>query len=107
MRPRSHRGGFARADLAAAALATALLVAVGVPALAGMGGSAAIQQSMSNLTVLNLAHVIYAADWGGRQVTWTRDDFGEYEDMEDYNAGYDAPVSSTRSATRRYSPAGG
>ncbi|MHC4093893.1 MAG: hypothetical protein ACYSVY_27085, partial [Planctomycetota bacterium] len=58
--------------------ALALLLAIGVPVIAGMRSDAGLQQSMSNLVTMGLAHAVYAADWAGRQVTWNPDDLGVY-----------------------------
>ncbi len=65
--------GFARADLAAVLGTVALLAVITVPVIAWGGGASGVTQSMSNLTTLGMAHLVYAADWNGRQITWTRE----------------------------------
>ena len=70
--------GFAIVDLAVVILVTVLLIAATVPVVAGTGGNAGLQQSMVNLVAQSTAHLIYAADWNGRQVTHLVDDLGFY-----------------------------
>jgi hypothetical protein len=67
-------------------LALAVLLVVAVPTIGSARTSSGIQQSISNLTAMSLAHVLYAAHWEGRQVTWVRDDLGAYGgDPQVYN----------------------
>ena len=55
--------------------------------VAGAAGNAGVQQSMSNLVAQSAAHLLYAADWNGRQVTHNPDDLGVYQgDVAAYNA---------------------
>jgi prepilin-type N-terminal cleavage/methylation domain-containing protein len=78
--------GFTIVELLVVLLILALLLVVAVPSIASARTSAGIQQSMSNLTTMSLAHVLYAADWDGRQVTLVRDDLGVYGgDVQAYN----------------------
>jgi len=70
--------GFTIVDLAVVILVVVILLAAAVPVIAGAGGNAGIQQSMSNLVAQSAAHLMYAADWNGRQVTQNPDDFGAY-----------------------------
>ncbi len=81
---RLHRA-FTIRDLAASLAAVAVLAAVSLPALARARASSGNAGSMANLTVIGVAHVLYAADWNGRQVTWTVDDLGAYDSVTDYN----------------------
>jgi type II secretory pathway pseudopilin PulG len=85
MKPKRDPAGLTITELAVVLVTIAILLAVVVPSIAGVRSSAGIQQSMSNLTAMSLAHVLYAADWDGRQVTWTRDDLGVYDSIQDYN----------------------
>ncbi len=78
--------GFTIIDLMVVILVIMILLAAAVPMVAGAGGNAGIQQSMSNLVAQSAAHLLYAADWNGRQVTHNPDDFGFYGgDMGAYN----------------------
>jgi type II secretory pathway pseudopilin PulG len=70
--------GFTIIDLMVVILVIVILAAAAVPVIAGVGGNAGVQQSMSNLVAQSTAHLLYAADWNGRQVTQNRDDFGAY-----------------------------
>ncbi len=70
------RAGFTLTDLVIVLSAVALLVAVVVPALGRLRGSSGFTVSMSNLVTHHVAHVMYAADWDGRQFTVSRDNFG-------------------------------
>ena len=79
--------GFTILDLMVVMLVIMILVAAVVPVVAGAGGNAGIQQSMSNLVAQSAAHLMYAADWNGRQVTQVVDDLGFYGgDISAYNA---------------------
>ena len=95
MRTRSRACGFAAVELAVVLVALAILLSIALPVIAGGRGDAGLEQSMSNLTTLGLAHIVYAADWNGRQVTWARDDLGVYYGSIDlYNEahGCDSPI---------------
>ncbi len=78
MTGRRAPNGFAIVDLAVVIVVIVILLAAAVPVIAGAGGNAGIQQSMSNLVAQSAAHLLYAADWNGRQVTHIVDDFGFY-----------------------------
>ncbi len=65
-------------ELLATLLVVAAALAVAVPTIAGAKGDAGVQQSIDNLRTLGMAHVLYAADWDMRQVTWVKDDLGEF-----------------------------
>jgi hypothetical protein len=78
MRNRQTRSGLTIVELLVVLLALTLLLVIAVPSIASGRMSAGIQQSIANLTTMSLAHVLYAADWEGRQVTWVRDDLGAH-----------------------------
>ncbi|MHC4421979.1 MAG: type II secretion system protein [Planctomycetota bacterium] len=81
-----QKSGFTIVELLVVGLILAVLLVVAVPSMGGARNSAGVQQSMSNLTAMSLAHFLYAADWNGRQVTWVRDDLGAYGgDVQVYN----------------------
>ncbi|MCZ6444958.1 MAG: prepilin-type N-terminal cleavage/methylation domain-containing protein, partial [Planctomycetota bacterium] len=66
--------GFTMLELLVVVLIVALLLAVVLPVIGKVRGDAGVQGSMANLVTLDVAHVLYAADWNGRQVTWAPDD---------------------------------
>ena len=68
--------GFTIVELAVVLLVIVILLATAFPVVAGAGGNAGVQQSMSNLVAQSTAHLLYAADWNGRQVTHVVDDLG-------------------------------
>ena len=79
--------GFTIVELAVVILVIVILLAAAMPVVAGAGGNAGIQQSMSNLVTQSAGHLLYAADWNGRQVTHNPDDLGFYSgDVGAYNA---------------------
>ncbi len=79
--------GFTIVELAVVILVIVILLAAAMPVIAGAGGNAGIQQSMSNLVTQSAGHLLYAADWNGRQVTHNPDDLGFYGgDVGAYNA---------------------
>ncbi|MHC4826616.1 MAG: prepilin-type N-terminal cleavage/methylation domain-containing protein [Planctomycetota bacterium] len=85
MKSTRRQSGFTIVELAVVLLILVVLLVVAVPSIAGARNSAGIQQSIANLSMMSLAHVLYAADWEGRQVTWTRDDLGVYDgDVQAY-----------------------
>jgi hypothetical protein len=87
MKHSNPRTGFTIVELLVVALVLVVLLVVAVPTIARARSDAGVQQSISNLTVMSLAHVLYAADWAGRQVTWVKDDLGAYNgDPVTYNA---------------------
>ena len=90
IRPRPGRpeSGFTLTELLGTLLVVVLLLATTLPAI-GMGGArgdAGVQGSIANLVTISVAHVLYAADWNGRQVTWTRDDLGTADSISGYNS---------------------
>ncbi len=92
MRPMSRRGS-TFVELLVVCVAVALLLAVSLPVLARVRGDSGVAGSMDNLATLAIAHVLYAGEWGGRQVTWVVDDLAEYGSVDEYNQthGCDGP----------------
>ncbi len=89
MSGRRTPNGFTIVDLTVVILVIVVLLAAVVPVVAGAGGNAGLQQSMSNLVAQSAAHLLYAADWNGRQVTYNPDDLGVYGgDPSAYNAAH-------------------
>ena len=90
IRPRPGRpeSGFTLTELLVTLLVVVLLLATTLPAI-GMGGvrcDAGVPAAIANLVTISVAHVLYAADWNGRQVTWTRDDLGTADSISGYNS---------------------
>ena len=77
--------GFTLFELLILLLVAAILTALCLPTLANGKGDSMLQESMSNLMTLSVAHVLYAADYNGRQVTYTADDLSDYASVGDYN----------------------
>ncbi len=82
-RPR-YATGFTIVDLLIVLVVVTILASLALPTLARVRGDSMVQESMDNLVRLSVAHVLYAADWNGRQVTWTVDDLGFYDNVQDY-----------------------
>ncbi len=78
MRQQRHAAGLTILDLLASVLVVATALVIAVPTIAGAKGNSGVQQSMSNMATLGVAHVLYALDWDLRQVTWVKDDLGVY-----------------------------
>ncbi len=77
--------GFTIVDLLILLVVVTVLISLALPTLARARGDSMIQESMANLSMLSVAHVMYAADWNGRQVTWAVDDLAAFgNDVEDY-----------------------
>ena len=85
MRDKRPNAGFTLWELAAVVAAITCLLAVAVPVIGRGGGDSGVQTSMSNLTTLGMAHVLYAMDWDARQVTWVVDDLGLFGSVSNYN----------------------
>jgi len=82
---RSSRG-FTLIELMILLLIAAILTAICLPSLATGKGDSMLQESMSNLMTLSVAHVMFAADFNGQQVSYTADDLSAYgTSVEDYN----------------------
>ena len=86
MRQAPARAGFTMLEMLVVVLIVALLLAVALPVIGKARGDAGIQGSMANLVTLDVAHVLYAADWNGRQVTWAPDDLGAFGSVANYAA---------------------
>ena len=77
--------GFTIVDLLILLVVVTVLISLALPTLARARGDSRIQESLNNLVTLSVAHVLYAADWNGRQVTWVVDDLAAFgDDVEDY-----------------------
>ncbi len=80
-----QRCAFTITELLALLAIITMLLALTIPALARTRAGSGVAGSMANIMTLGVAHVVYAADWNGRQVTWTVDDLGAYDSVLDYN----------------------
>ena len=85
------RRGLTRADLVAGSVAGVVLLASVIPGLAAARQSSFGKRSAMNLMTLGAAHVVYAADWNGRQYTNVVDDISSYGSnpttaLQNYNA---------------------
>ncbi len=77
--------GFTIVDLLIFLVVVTVLISLALPTLARARGDSMVQESMANLSMLSVAHVMYAADWNGRQVTWAVDDLAAFgDDVQDY-----------------------
>ncbi len=76
--------GFTIVDLLILLVVVTVLISLALPTLARARGDSRVQESMNNLVTLSVAHVLYAADWNGRQVAWAVDDLGFYDSVQDY-----------------------
>ena len=77
--------GFTVIDLLIFLVVVTVLISLALPTLARARGDSMVQESMNNLVTLGVAHVLYAADWNGRQVTWAVDDVAAFgDDVQDY-----------------------
>ncbi len=84
MKRTPRAAGFSRIELLAVLLIVAVLAAIALPAIGKARQSSGVEQSLANLVTLSVAHVMYAADWNGRQVTWAVDDLGFYNSVQNY-----------------------
>ncbi len=85
MKRARNPAGFTILELLVVVLIVAMLLAVALPVIGKVRGDAGVQESMANLVTLDVAHVLYAADWNGRQVTWVVDDLAFYGSVANYN----------------------
>ncbi len=85
MRHARSSAGFTIVELLVVVLIIAVLLAAVLPVIGKVRGTAGIEGSISNLVTLGVAHVLYAADWNGRQVTWVVDDLAVYGSVGGYN----------------------
>ena len=86
MKRARNSAGFTILELLVVVLIVALLLAVALPAIGKARGDAGVLGSMANLVTLDVAHVLYAADWNGRQVTWVVDDLSAFGSVANYNS---------------------
>ncbi len=84
MRHPKYSTGFTIVDLLIVLIVVTILASLALPTLARVRGDSMVQESMDNLVRLSVAHVLYASDWNGRQVTWAVDDLGVYDNAQDY-----------------------
>ena len=79
--------GFTITEMLVVGVTALVLVAAGAPVMRQSRLNDGVQGSMNNLAALGVAHLLYAADWNGRQVTVVRDDLGAYGgDVGKYNS---------------------
>ena len=75
----SHRkSGYSIIDLKLLIAATTIILAMTLPAIARGRARSGVEVSKNNLIALGEAHMLYAADWKGRQVTYVVDDLSQY-----------------------------
>ena len=106
---RDRRSGFSITELVIVLSVIALLLAVALPSLGQLRGLSGTDVSLNNLAVLSVSHILYAADWDGRQFTTSRDDFGaEANSLPEYMANpgnfYNIPVGWSQGSTWFFSP---
>ncbi|MHC4428330.1 MAG: hypothetical protein ACYS0D_06970, partial [Planctomycetota bacterium] len=75
-------------ELTIVVVTLALLLALVVPVTARVRGDSGVAQSMSNLAAISVAHALYAWDLNGRQLTYSRDDLGFYDSVDDWGAAH-------------------
>ena len=88
MKRARNPAGFTILELLVVVLIVALILALALPVIGKVRGDAGVQGSMANLVTLDVAHVLYAADWNGRQVTWTPDDLAAFGSVSNYNSAH-------------------
>lgn len=77
-------------EVLAALASIVVLGTLAVPAMTAKTCDDLKNVSIRNLQALHFAHVMYAADWNDRQVTWARDDLGAWDgDAVAYNEAHD------------------
>lgn len=85
MKHHRKKMGFTLTELMVIVLVILLGISLVVPALAKSKGDSMLQESMSNLITLSVAHIFFAADNEGRQVSYTVDDLSVYGSVQNYN----------------------
>ncbi len=86
MKRHLSRTAFTISELLVVVLVVSICISLVLPTLANSRGDSMLQESMNNLATLSIAHVMYAADFNGRQVTYTVDDLSAYGDsVDDYH----------------------
>ena len=86
MKNHKPKFGFTLTELLIVVLVISICTSLMLPAIANSRGDSMIQESMSNLATLSIAHVLYAADFNGRQVTFAVDDLSLYGSVANYNS---------------------
>jgi len=86
MKCNKPKTGFTITELLIVILVVSISTSLLLPALAKTNGDSMLQESMSNLMTLSVAHVMYAADFNGRQVTFAVDDLSQYGSLANYNS---------------------
>ena len=85
MKIHKPKTGFTITELLVVVLVISICTSLMLPALANSRGDSMIQESMSNLMTLSVAHVMFAADFSGGQVSYTVDDLSVYGSVQKYN----------------------
>ncbi len=81
---RSIRTGYAISDVVIVLVTILVALMASIPIVASAKGQNRGMTSAANLMRINQGLVNYATDWNDRQVDWAPDDFGQYEDCNDY-----------------------
>ena len=76
--------GFTRSDVMIVLVTILVGLMASIPIVASAKRQNAQTTSAANLMRINQGLVNYAADWNDRQVDWIPDDFGYYNDCNDY-----------------------
>ncbi len=72
------RSGMSIPELVAGLAAITVLLGIALPTIGGVRIGSGEAGSIANLRTIGAAHTVYAADWGGRQVTWVDDEIVGY-----------------------------
>ena len=81
--PRQYHG-FTRSDVMIVLVTILVGLMASIPIVASAKRQNGGMTSITNLMRINQGLANYAADWNDRQVDWAPDDFGYYEDCNDY-----------------------
>ena len=76
--------GYAISDVVIVLVTILVALMASIPIVASAKGQNRGMTSVVNLMRINQGLANYAADWNDRQVDWAPDDFGFYEDCNDY-----------------------
>lgn len=88
MNSRTTQTNFSLTELFCSILIVAVLTSAALPMLTRARGDSMLQESMQNLAILGMAHVMYAADYNGRQVTHVVDDLAVFGSVANYNSAH-------------------
>lgn len=94
MKYHKQRLAFTITELLIVVLVVSICISLMLPAIAKTRGDSMLQESMDNLVTLSVAHVMYAADWNGRQITYVADDISIYGSVQEYNNFHDCDIDS-------------